>query len=63
LFGRRRGHEQASEEFTTPRLIEVVRESASEAAENVQRIISAVAEHRASFPPNDDTTVVVVKID
>jgi sigma-B regulation protein RsbU (phosphoserine phosphatase) len=55
---------EASEEFTTPRLIEVVQESRHlPAAEIVQRIISAVAEHRAGFPPNDDTTVVVVKID
>ena len=55
---------EASEEFTTPRLIEVVRESRHlPAAEIVQRIMSAVAEHRAGFPPNDDTTVVVVKID
>jgi sigma-B regulation protein RsbU (phosphoserine phosphatase) len=55
---------EASEEFTTPRLIEVVQESRHlPAAEIVQRIISAVAEHRAGFPPNDDTTVVVVKIE
>jgi len=55
---------EASEEFTTPRLIEVVRESRHlPAADIVQRIMSAVAEHRAGFPPNDDTTVVVVKID
>ena len=54
---------ETGEEFTTPRLIEVVEQNRQlPAAEIVQQIISAVAEHRAGFPPNDDTTVVVVKI-
>lgn len=51
-----------SEEFTSPRLIEVVREHRHlSAAQIVQRIVAAVAEHRAGFPPNDDMTVVAVK--
>ena len=32
------------------------------AAQIAQRIVTAVAEHRAGFPPNDDMTVVAVKI-
>ena len=51
------------QEFTPPRLIEVVSTHREHpAAQIVQRIVSAVAEHRAGFPPNDDMTVVVVKI-
>jgi phosphoserine phosphatase RsbU/P len=51
------------DEFTSARLLEVVKESRDlPAAQIVQRIVSAVAEHRAGFPPNDDMTVVAVKI-
>ncbi len=51
------------EEFTSSRLIDVVSRSRDlPAAEIVQAIVSAVDEHRAGFPPNDDTTAVVVKL-
>ena len=51
------------EEFTSPRLVDVVsRVKPLPAAEIVEAIVSAVNEHRAGAPPNDDTTVVVVKI-
>jgi sigma-B regulation protein RsbU (phosphoserine phosphatase) len=51
------------EEFTQPRLIEVVTASRHQSAKDiVHNIVAAVAEHRAGFPPNDDMTVVVVKI-
>ena len=51
------------QEFTPARLLEVVRESRRlPAGQIVQRIVTAVSEHRAGFPPNDDTTVVAVRI-
>jgi sigma-B regulation protein RsbU (phosphoserine phosphatase) len=51
------------QEFTPARLVDVVRESRLlPAAQIVQTIVSRVTEHRAGFPPNDDMTVVVVKI-
>ncbi len=51
------------EEFTSTRLLEVVAEAqAQPATELVQTIFRAVDAHRAGFPPNDDTTVVVLKI-
>jgi sigma-B regulation protein RsbU (phosphoserine phosphatase) len=54
---------EQGQEFTPPRLLEVVRDSRHlPAAQIVQRIVAAVAEHRAGFPPNDDMTVVAVKI-
>ena len=50
------------EEFTSARLIDVVRRTREQTArEIVHAIVEAVAEHRAGNPPNDDTTVVVVK--
>jgi phosphoserine phosphatase RsbU/P len=50
------------EEFTAARLIDVVRRTREQTArEIVHAIVEAVAEHRAGHPPNDDTTVVVVK--
>jgi sigma-B regulation protein RsbU (phosphoserine phosphatase) len=50
------------EEFTAARLIDVVRRTREQTArEIVHAIVEAVAEHRVSHPPNDDTTVVVVK--
>jgi sigma-B regulation protein RsbU (phosphoserine phosphatase) len=53
----------AGEEFTSKRLIDVVRESRSRPArEIVQAIVQAVETHRAGFPPNDDMTVVVLRI-
>jgi sigma-B regulation protein RsbU (phosphoserine phosphatase) len=54
---------EASQEFTSERLVEVVRRSRQlPAAQIAQNIVAAVAEHRAGFPPNDDVTVVVVRI-
>jgi len=54
---------ERQEEFTQPRLIEVVKDARSQPASAiVQRIVSAVAEHRAGYPPNDDMTVVAIKI-
>jgi sigma-B regulation protein RsbU (phosphoserine phosphatase) len=51
------------QEFTPERLLEVVTGARLlPAGQIVQRIVSAVAEHRAGFPPNDDMTVVAIKI-
>jgi sigma-B regulation protein RsbU (phosphoserine phosphatase) len=51
------------EEFTSARLIEVVRRSRTQPAkEIVHAIVQAVEEHRAGFPPNDDMTVVALRI-
>src|SRR5687768_1517460 len=51
------------QEFTPERLLEVVIGARLlPAGQIVQRIVSAVAEHRAGFPPNDDMTVVAIKI-
>jgi sigma-B regulation protein RsbU (phosphoserine phosphatase) len=52
-----------SEEFGAPRLIEVVRQHRTQTArEIVQAIVQAVDDHRAGFPPNDDTTVVALRL-
>ena len=52
-----------SEEFTSARLIDVVKRSRSlPAKELVHAIVQAVDDHRAGFPPNDDMTVVALKI-
>jgi len=54
---------EQQDEFTSERLIEVVKEARQlPAAHIVERITSAVAEHRAGYPPSDDMTVVVVRI-
>jgi len=51
------------EEFTSARLVEVVRRSRHLAArEIVHNVVEAVAEHRAGFTPNDDMTVVALKL-
>ena len=51
------------QEFTPERLLDVVTSVRHlPAGQIVQRIVSAVAEHRAGFPPNDDMTVVAIKI-
>jgi len=51
------------EEFTAARLVEVVKRTRDQTArEVVHAIVEAVAEHRAGHPPNDDTTVVVLKM-
>ena len=45
------------------RLLEVVKGArALPASQIVQRIVTAVSEHRGGYPPNDDMTVVAVKI-
>lgn len=52
-----------SEEFTSAGIIKVVEASrALSAREIVHNIINAVEEHRAGAPPNDDMTVVAVRI-
>jgi sigma-B regulation protein RsbU (phosphoserine phosphatase) len=54
---------ERNQEFTPPRLLQVVSESRQlSASQIVQRIVTAVSEHRGGFPPNDDMTVVAVKI-
>jgi sigma-B regulation protein RsbU (phosphoserine phosphatase) len=53
----------AGEEFSTSRVIDIVSASRNRTAgETVAAIAAAVAEHRAGFPPNDDTTVVALKL-
>ncbi|HUF24959.1 MAG TPA: GAF domain-containing protein [Vicinamibacterales bacterium] len=50
------------EEFTSARLMDVVKESrAQNARDIVQAIVSAVEAWRAGAPPNDDMTVVALK--
>ena len=52
-----------SEEFGSGRLIDVVAKTKHlTAKEIVYSIVEAVEAHRAGFPPNDDTTVVALKI-
>jgi serine phosphatase RsbU (regulator of sigma subunit) len=54
---------RSGEEFGAERLIEVVRKTRKGTARKmVEAITSAVDGHRAGFAPNDDTTVVVVRI-
>ena len=51
-----------NEEFTSERLIEVVKKvRAQNAREIVQAVVSAVEEWRDGAPPNDDMTVVALK--
>jgi sigma-B regulation protein RsbU (phosphoserine phosphatase) len=51
------------EEFTPARLVDVVKNARDGSArEIVQAVVRAVDSHRAGHPPNDDMTVVVVKI-
>jgi sigma-B regulation protein RsbU (phosphoserine phosphatase) len=53
----------AGEEFTSARLMDVVAAAKEQpASEIVARIASAVDEHRAGFPPNDDSTIVALRI-
>ncbi len=54
---------ERNEEFTPARLLEVVKSTRHlPASQIVQRIVTDVSEHRGGFPPNDDMTVVAVKI-
>jgi serine phosphatase RsbU (regulator of sigma subunit) len=51
------------DEFTGARLLDVVRQNReASAAELVQQIDQAVVHHRAGFPPNDDSTILTVRI-
>jgi len=51
------------EEFSSERLLEVVAASRGKSAEEtVAAIAAAVEAHRAGFPPNDDTTIVVFRL-
>lgn len=53
----------AGEEFTSRRVMDIALEARHRpAAEIVDRISRAVDDHRAGFPPNDDTTIVVLRI-
>ncbi len=53
----------AGDEFTSDRLMAVVAAAKDlSAAEIVSRIVGAVEEHRAGSPPNDDSTIVVLRI-
>jgi sigma-B regulation protein RsbU (phosphoserine phosphatase) len=52
-----------SDEFGSQRLIEIVSKTRDlTAKEIVHSIVQGVNAHRAGFPPNDDTTVVALKI-
>jgi ferredoxin len=52
-----------SEEFTSPRLVEVVRQNKHLTAKEItQAVVEAVETHRAGFTRNDDMTVVAVKM-
>ena len=52
-----------SEEFTAARIIDVVTRSRTlPASEIVHNIIEAVEEHRAGAAPNDDMTVLALRI-
>ncbi len=53
----------AGEEFTPERLLQVVLAAREESAsEIVARIVEAVEAHRAGFPPNDDSTIVALRV-
>jgi sigma-B regulation protein RsbU (phosphoserine phosphatase) len=54
---------EKGEEFSATRLMDVVKRTRTQPArEIVSAIVQAVGEHRAGFPPNDDMTVVALKI-
>ena len=54
---------EKGDEFTPARLIQVVERTRHlTAREIVHAIVEAVAEHRAGFAPNDDMTVVALKM-
>jgi sigma-B regulation protein RsbU (phosphoserine phosphatase) len=54
---------ERQQEFTSPRLLQVVFDHRDlSASQIVQHIVTSVSEHRAGYPPNDDMTVVAVKI-
>jgi sigma-B regulation protein RsbU (phosphoserine phosphatase) len=52
-----------SEEFTAARAMEVVRATRHQSAQEItDAMLAAVDAHRDGFPPNDDTTIVVLKV-
>ncbi len=51
------------DEFGSARLIDLVRETRHlHAKDIVSRIVNTVDDHRAGAAPNDDTTIVVLKL-
>ncbi len=53
----------AGEEFSSGRVMEIVRDARDRpAAEIVDRLSQAIEEHRAGFPSNDDTTMIALRI-
>jgi serine phosphatase RsbU (regulator of sigma subunit) len=51
------------DEFGAARLMEVVQSTRDQSsADMVSAISQAVEAHRAGFPPNDDMTIVVVRV-
>jgi sigma-B regulation protein RsbU (phosphoserine phosphatase) len=54
---------ERGEEFGTRRVVEIVRENRSRTADQIVRqLADAVAEHRAGYPPNDDMTIVALRL-
>jgi sigma-B regulation protein RsbU (phosphoserine phosphatase) len=54
---------RAGEEFGARRLLDVVRASRDGTAQEIAHAINAaVDEHRAGFPPNDDSTILVLRL-
>lgn len=53
----------AGEEFSSARVMEIVRDARDRpAAEIVDRVSQAIDDHRAGFPSNDDTTMIALRI-
>jgi sigma-B regulation protein RsbU (phosphoserine phosphatase) len=54
---------ERGEEFGPRRVVEIVRENRSRTAgQIVRQLADAVAEHRAGYPPNDDMTIVALRL-
>ena len=54
---------RAGEEFGARRLLDVVRAARDGSAQEIAHAINvAVDEHRAGFPPNDDSTILVLRL-
>jgi sigma-B regulation protein RsbU (phosphoserine phosphatase) len=53
----------AGDEFSSARVMEIVRDARDRsAAEIVDRVSQAIEDHRAGFPSNDDTTMIALRI-
>jgi phosphoserine phosphatase RsbU/P len=51
------------QEFTNEAVMRIIEQSQNlSAQEVVDRVLAALEEHRAGFPPNDDTTIVALRI-